>query len=102
MLAEISAIDRIPREEISILKGCIKRFDAPLEQMFDEDLCAVENKLSEEKISEHLKYRLANGDSYTFVGDILLSINSNEMPTKFPRSVSDNLILCFMFSCRTK
>lgn len=92
MLAEISAVDRIPREEISILKGCIKKLDTPLEKMFDEDLCAVD-KLSEEKISEHLKYRLANGDSYTFVGDVLLSINSNEMPTEFPRSVSDNLIL---------
>lgn len=87
MLAEISAVDRIPREEISISKGCIKKFDAPLEKMFDEDICAID-KISEEKICEHLKYRLANGNSYTFVGDILLSINSNEMPTEFPRSVN--------------
>lgn len=87
MLAEISAVDRFPYQEISILKGCIKKFDAPLEKMFDEDLCAVD-KLTEEKIIDHLKHRLANGDSYTFVGDVLLSINSNEMPTKFPRSVS--------------
>lgn len=87
MLEQIDAVDRIPREEISIINGCLKKFDAQPEKMYVEDLCAID-KLSEEKIIELLKHRLTNGDSYTFIGDVLLSINSNELPDSFPRSVS--------------
>lgn len=87
MLSQIEAVDKIPREEISILNGCLKKYDKAPEKMLVEDLCAVD-KLSEEKILDLLQQRLANGDSYSFIGDVLLSINSNEMPTEFPRSVS--------------
>lgn len=56
--------------------------------MLVEDLCAIE-KLSEEKISDLLKERLEKGNSYSFVGDVLLSLNSNELPNEYPQSVSD-------------
>lgn len=55
--------------------------------MYVEDLAALE-KVSEEVIVEELKQRLSRGDSYTFIGDVLLSLNSNELPLEFPRSVS--------------
>lgn len=87
LLAQIDAVDRLPREEISILNGCIKKFDKAPEKMYVEDLCALD-KLSEDKIADLLKHRLDHGDSYTYIGDVLLSINSNDMPTEFPLSVS--------------
>lgn len=55
--------------------------------MIFEDLCAMD-QTSEEKISDLLKKRLGRGDSYTFAGDVLISINSNELPEKFSRAVS--------------
>lgn len=74
------------REEISIIKGYVKRYQQNPEKMFIEDLAALE-KVSEETIAEEIRSRLKKGHSYTFIGDVLLSINSNEMPTVFPKSV---------------
>lgn len=87
MLSKISVVDRFPREEVTILNGCIKKFNTALEKMIVEDLCAF-NKLTEEKILDLLQKRLEQGDSYTFIGDVLISINSNEMPAEFPNSVN--------------
>lgn len=87
MLSQIDVLDKIPREEISILNGCIKRYEDQPEKMIFEDLCAMD-QTTEEKISDLLKTRLGRGDSYTFAGDILISINSNELPEKFSRAVS--------------
>lgn len=57
------------------------------EQMIVEDLAALD-KISEERILDELQFRMEKGDSYTYVGDVLLSLNSNEIPAKYPRSVS--------------
>lgn len=87
LLSQIDVLDKIPREEISILNGCIKKYEEQPEKMIVEDLCAMDHT-TEEKISELLKKRLEHGDSYAFAGDVLLSINSNELPEKFSRAVS--------------
>lgn len=87
-MSQIEVLDKIPKEEISIVDGCIKRYNGNLEKMFVEDLCALD-KLSEEKISDLLKTRLEKGESYSFIGDVLVSLNSNELPDTFPRSVSE-------------
>lgn len=97
MLSQIDVLDKLPIEEISIIDGCIKKYNQPPEKMLVEDLCAME-KLSEEKISDFLKERLEKGNSYSFVGDVLLSLNSNELPNEYPRSVSDlNDLILFHF-----
>lgn len=92
LLSQIDVLDKLPKEEISIIEGCIKRYDAAPEKMLVEDLCAMD-KLTEERISDLLKQRLERGDSYTFAGDVLISLNSNELPAQFLRSVSI-MILC--------
>lgn len=87
-MEQISEIARpIKRDEISVCKNFIKRFETAPERMYVEDLAALE-KLNEDTILDELRHRTAKGFSYTFVGDILLSINSNEMPNELPRSVS--------------
>lgn len=82
----------LKKDEISIIRGYLKRYQQNPEKMFIEDLAALE-KVTEETIAEEIRNRLKKGHSYTFIGDVLLSLNSNEMPTSFPRSVS---ILCFL------
>lgn len=77
----------IKRDEISVCRNFIKRFEMAPERMYVEDLAALE-KLNEDTILDELRHRTAKGFPYTFVGDILLSINSNEMPTELPKSVS--------------
>lgn len=87
MLLQIDVLDKIPREEISILNGCIKRYEEEPEKMIVEDMCAMD-QISEEKLSDLMKKRLERGDSYTFAGDVLISVNSNELPENFSRAVS--------------
>lgn len=88
LLLQINVLDKIPKEEISIIDDCIKKYDHVPEKMIVEDICALD-KISEEKISDLLKQRLEKGNSYTFAGDVLISLNSNDFPNEFPRSVSD-------------
>lgn len=87
LLGQIQSATFEPKEEIAIDRGFIKKFEANREKMCAEDLAALD-KVTEESIVEELKQRLAHGESYTFVGDVLLSLNSNEMPVEFPKSVS--------------
>lgn len=68
--------------------------------MFIEDLAALE-KVSEETIADEIKNRLKKGHSYTFIGDVLLSLNSNEMPTEFPRSVRILLVAQCSFNSKS-
>lgn len=74
------------KEEVSICRGYIKRFETKPERMYVEDLAALEN-LTEDTILEELRHRCTKGFAYTFIGDVLLAINSNEMPSELPRSV---------------
>lgn len=74
------------KDEVSICRGHIKRHDAKPERMYVEDLAALEH-LTEDTILEELRHRTSKGFPYTFVGDVLLAINSNEMPAELPRSV---------------
>lgn len=64
----------------------MKKFDMKPEKMYVEDLAALE-KLTEENIIEQLQYRMENGESYTFIGDVLISLNSNDLPKDFKKSV---------------
>lgn len=66
------------KEEIAVEEGYIKCFDKQPEKMFTEDLAAIENP-SDEKVVDLLGNRLKRGNFYTFIGDILLSLNSNDM-----------------------
>lgn len=95
LLSQIDVLDKIPREEISIIDGCIKKYEKKPEKMIVEDLCAMD-QTTEEKISQVLKNRLEHGNSYAFAGDVLISINSNELPEKFSRTVSFIRLFSFL------
>lgn len=75
------------KEEVAVVQNYIKKFNVSREKMYVEDLAALE-KLSEEAIIDVLKQRLKRGDSYSFVGDVLISLNSNELPLEYTRAVS--------------
>lgn len=69
--------------EIFVDRGYIKSFEGKPERMHEVDLAAIDNPV-EENILENLRIRLEMGQSYTFIGDILLAINSNDLDNDFP------------------
>lgn len=86
LLSKIEVVDRIPFQEVSVWNGCLKKFDTNLEKMVVEDLCAMD-RATEEKITALMQKRLANGESYSFAGDVLVAVNSNVLPGDIPDSV---------------
>lgn len=48
-----------------------------MEKMYVEDLAAIE-PLSDDAILEEIKNKMKIGESYSFIGDILLSMNPNQ------------------------
>ena len=79
------------------MQGYLKKYDTDLEKMYVEDLAALE-RLTEDTIIGELRHRLETGFSYTFIGDVLIALNSNEMPHELPRSVNFVKIMLFNLS----
>lgn len=48
-----------------------------MEKLYVEDLAAME-RLSDETILDEIKNRFKNGKTYSFIGDILLSLNPSQ------------------------
>ncbi|XP_011703378.1 PREDICTED: neither inactivation nor afterpotential protein C isoform X2 [Wasmannia auropunctata] len=76
---DLSEKGRKQRKAESIVrKGFLKtRQDEPPEQMYTEDLAALD-VLTENVILDELRDRLGRGEYHTFIGDILLILNPNE------------------------
>ncbi|TGZ39750.1 Neither inactivation nor afterpotential protein C [Temnothorax longispinosus] len=76
---DLSEKGRQQRKAESILrKGFLKiHQDEPPEQMFMEDLAALDI-LTEDIILDELREKLRRGEYHTFIGDILLILNPNE------------------------
>ncbi|XP_030383362.1 neither inactivation nor afterpotential protein C [Scaptodrosophila lebanonensis] len=68
--------------EVFVDRGYIKRFEEKPERMYPEDLAALENPV-DETILDSLRNRMALGGSYSFIGDILLSLNSNDLSEEY-------------------
>lgn len=75
-LMEVDGINFPQSDEVLICKGVLKTHDNKTEKMFVEDLAALE-RLTDETIVDVIKSRLLAGNSYSFVGDVLLSVNPN-------------------------
>ncbi|XP_059618004.1 neither inactivation nor afterpotential protein C [Phlebotomus argentipes] len=83
-------------QEISIFNKCMKKYGAKPVKMYVEDLSAME-RLTEESILNELHCRLNDGHSYTFAGDVLISINSNDLSIDYPTSFHSK----YKFKCRS-
>lgn len=84
------AVKPIPNE-VAIYKGGLKRYSEPPAKLFVEDLCAL-NTINENGIIETLKARQTQGSSYTFAGDVLISLNSNGNPEEYSRAIHNKYI----------
>lgn len=85
LCSEVQSLYKEP--ELFVERGYIKRFDIKPERMYPEDLAALEDPV-EEAIIDSLRSRLEMGGSYSFIGDILLSLNSNDLAEEFSDEVS--------------
>ena len=64
----------------------LRTHDNKIEKLYVEDLAALE-KLSDDIIFEEVKNRMKIGSSYTYIGDILLSLNPNKEFPIYDRKV---------------
>lgn len=76
--------------ELFVDRGYIKRFEEKPERMYPEDLAALENPV-DESILDSLRNRIETGESYSFIGDILLSLNSNDIKQEFSNEVGSTM-----------
>lgn len=83
---DIESINFPLQNESIVCKGFIQTHDNKLEKMYVEDLAALE-PLSDDGLLEEMKNRLKIGASYSFIGDVLLSMNPNKEPPVYDRKV---------------
>lgn len=74
------------QNESIVCKGFVQTHDNKLEKMYVEDLAALE-PLSDDGLLEEMKNRLKIGETYSFIGDVLLSMNPNKQQPIFDRKV---------------
>lgn len=79
------------QNEVAIYKGGLKRYSELPAKLYVEDLCAL-NAVNDNAIIETLKARQTQGTSFTFAGDVLISLNSNGNPEDYPRAVHNKYI----------
>lgn len=82
-------------EEMLVDKGFIRRLDEQPERIYHEDLAAISDP-TEENLIKTLQARMSMGYSYSFIGDILLSLNSNDITKEYDELV-DNILLLIYF-----
>jgi hypothetical protein len=83
---DIETINFPLQNESIVCKGFIQSHDNRMEKMYVEDLAALE-PLSDDALLEEIKNRLKLGETYSFVGDVLLSMNPNKQPPVYDRKV---------------
>lgn len=70
-------------EETAIYRGLLKKYDKKPHKMLVEDLATLE-KLTEDTILDEIHERVKRGSCYTFIGDVLLSVNANDTTIDSP------------------
>lgn len=78
-------------EEVAIFKGGLKRFSELPAKLFVEDLCAL-NTINESAMIDTLKARQTQGKSFTFAGDVLISLNSNGVLEDIPKAIQQKYV----------
>jgi myosin III len=75
---DIESINFPSQSESIVCRGFIQTHDNKMEKMYVEDLAALE-PLSDDALLEEMKNRLKLGECYSFIGDVLVSMNPNKM-----------------------
>jgi myosin III len=81
------------QNETIVHNGILKTHDQKVEKLLVEDLAALE-RLSDDTVYEEVKSRYKKGLTYTFIGDVLLSVNPNKEYPVYDRKVRK---LCEIF-----
>jgi myosin III len=72
--------------EVFYWQGYLHTLDGEAEKMYTEDIAGLD-RITEEEILDQLRNRLERGNSYTFVGDVLLFVNPNGSKPEIHRDV---------------
>lgn len=83
---DVDSINFPSQSEMIVCNGYIQTHDNKLEKMFVEDLAAVE-PLSDDTLLEVIRNRSKMGSNYSFIGDVLLSMNPNKACPHYDKKV---------------
>lgn len=86
MQNDIESINFPMQNESIVCKGFVQTHDNKMEKMYVEDLAALE-PLSDDGLLNEIKNRLKTGGTYSFIGDVLLSMNPNKTHPIYDRKV---------------
>lgn len=86
-MKDVESINFPQQSESLVYEGYIKNHDNKMEKMYVEDLAAIE-PLHDDAILEEIRNKMKIGDTYSFIGDILLSMNPNQKYPIHDRKVS--------------
>lgn len=87
LINDVDSINFPSQSEALVCNGFIQTHDNKLEKMFVEDLAAVE-PLSDDTLLEVIRNRSKMGSNYSFIGDVLLSMNPNKVCPTYDNKVS--------------
>lgn len=87
MQKDIESINFPLQNESIVYKGYVQTHDNKMEKMYVEDLAALE-PLSDDGLLDEIKNRMKTGGTYSFIGDVLLSMNPNKVHPIYDRKVS--------------
>lgn len=83
---DIETINFPSQNEMIVCKGYIQTHDNKMEKMYVEDLAALE-PLSDDDLLDELRNKLKMGETYSFIGDVLVSMNPNKQYPSYDRKV---------------
>lgn len=64
----------------------VRTHDSKIKKLFVEDLAALE-RMNDETILDEVKNRYIIGSTYSFIGDVLLSLNPNKSVPVYDKKV---------------
>lgn len=87
-MRDVESMNFPQNDEVLVHGSYLKTHDNKTEKMHVEDLAALD-RLTDESMLDELKNRYSLGEYYTFIGDVLLSINPNKKgPISYDRKVT--------------
>lgn len=84
---DVETINFPSQNETLVCNGMVRTHDSKTEKLCVEDLAALE-RLNDDSILDEIRNRFKIGSTYSFIGDVLLSLNPNKSVPVYDKKVA--------------